>query len=157
MSARRNFAASLAEGYYCRALGSEDWQETMKRLLKKISSGIWVGYSNGDYSTNLRGRNYEIEDACLTIDLSGNFRVKNKRANCYSEVCELAESAARLNKVQILDEQVIDGLGKAIQSGFDLKELKLIVDGRGTFKYYIGGLKKVSGSLFINIDYSVLN
>jgi len=72
----------------------------MKKPIHKSSVSIHLSYFNGGYTNNLNCDNVSIEINANTviyaIDLGCNFRVRNKKSNCYYDVCEFLEENARL-------------------------------------------------------------
>jgi hypothetical protein len=127
----------------------------MKRSLRKTTAGVSVTYSDGNYSNNLMGTEFELEQSeagiCLSINLASNLAVRNKSANCYSDACELAEDHASLKSVQIDESQVIDGLLNANQKTPNARwELKLLLGEKGTFRYSVK--PEISNrSVFLNV------
>jgi len=114
----------------------------MKRSLRKTTASVSVTYSHGNFSNNLTGTDFELEysevQICLSINLEGNLSVRNKSANCYSDVCELAEDNASLRSVQIDDSHVIDGLLDANNKCANARwTLKLFLGEKGTFGYSV--------------------
>jgi len=114
----------------------------MKQSLRKSTSGISVTYSNGNYTNNLVGAEFELDESesriCLNINLDGNLRVRNKAVNCYDDACELAECHTILKAVQIDEEQIIKGLIKAHQRNPSAHlELQLRLGEKGTFLYSV--------------------
>lgn len=127
----------------------------MKRTLRKTAARVSITYSNGNYSNNLTGTDFSLYESegriCLSIDLSGNLRVRNKESNCYADARELAEEHSTLEAVQIDERQVIEGLSKANQRTPNPRwELQLLLGEKGTFKYSVKSIMS-HGSLFLNI------
>ena len=127
----------------------------MKRSLRKTTAGVSVTYSDGNFSNNLTGTEFELEhseaDICLNINLEGNLSVRNKSANCYSDACELAEDHASLKAVQIDDSQVIDGLLNANEKAPNARwKLKLLLGEKGTFSYSVKP-EMANGSVSLNV------
>lgn len=127
----------------------------MKRSLRKTTAGVFVAYSNGNYSNNLTGTEFELEqsgtDICLSINLGGNLSVRNKSANCYSDACELADDHTSLKSIQIDDSQVIDGLLNANQKTPNANwKLELLLGNKGTFNYHVKP-EMSNGSVFLNV------
>ena len=83
----------------------------MENTLLKQSLGMYVEYSDGGYSGNMRGRNFTFQvlggQACLTIDMSGNLRVKNKAASQYEDAGEFVEQHIKVKHIQILDADLV--------------------------------------------------
>lgn len=128
----------------------------MKRSLRKTTTGISVTYTGGNYSNNLRGTEFELEEAegrvCLSINLESNLRVRNKSTNSYTDACELARDHSTLKWVQIDEDQVVDGLIAASQRTPNARwELKLRLGEKGTFTYSIKP-RKVNGSVFLDVQ-----
>jgi len=127
-----------------------------KRLLSKGPSPIWIGLSDGRYLSDLVGRSYEIEDLCLNIDLSRNFRVHNKRTPVYAEICALMKAPTLMTLFQIRDLLVIEGLGEILPSKTTLAELALIVrevEDKRIFRYSISELAKGRDSLYLKVGF----
>jgi hypothetical protein len=127
----------------------------MKRSLRKTPAGVSVSYSDGNYSNDLTGTDFIVEESegciCLSIDLSGNLRVRNKESNCYYDVCELAEQHSSLKSVQIDENQVIDGLTTVYRRSPNARrELKLLLGEKGAFKYSVTPTES-DGSIFLNV------
>lgn len=127
----------------------------MKRSLRKTAASVSVTYSDGNFSNNLTGTEFELEQSegviCLSINLAGNLGVKNKAANCYSDACELAEDHASLKSVQIDEGKIIDGLLNANQKTPNARwELKLLLGEKGTFKYSVKP-EISNSSVFLNV------
>lgn len=127
----------------------------MKRSLKKTTASVSVTYSDGNYSNNLMGTEFELEqsgaDICLCINLESNLSVRNKSANCYSDACELAEDQASLKSVQIDDSQVIGGILSANEKTPNAHwKLKLLLGNNGTLSYSIKP-EMSNGSVFLNV------
>lgn len=127
----------------------------MKRLLRKTAASVSVTYSDGNYSNNLAGTEFELEQSeagiCLNINLEGNLSVRNKFASCYSDACELAEDHASLKSVQIDDSQVVDGLLSANQKTPNARwKLKLLLGNKGVLNYSAKP-EMSNGSVFLNI------
>ena len=129
----------------------------MKRALRRTTAGVSVIYSEGNFSNNLTGADFALEESeaciCLSIDLSGNLRVRNKESNCYYDACELAEQHSSLKSVQVDDRQVTDGLAAALRRTPNARwELRLLLGEKGTFKYSVTVTrKKSSNSIFLNV------
>jgi len=127
----------------------------MKRYLRKTTAGISVTYSDGNYSNNLMGTEFELEQSeagiCLSINLASNLAVRNRSTNCYSDACELAEDHASLKSVQIDEGQVIDGLVIANQKTPNARwQLKILLGDMGMFRYSVK--PKISNrSVFLNV------
>ena len=127
----------------------------MKHLLRKTTTSVSVTYSNGNYSNNLTGTDFELERSefqiCLSINLVGNLTVRNKAANCYYDACELAADSALLKAVQIDEDQVIDGLSAANRNTPNANwQLSLGLGEKGKFDYAVKP-EMVNGSLFLNV------
>lgn len=124
------------------------------RPLKKTSASVFVAYSDGNFSNNLTGTDFELENSeantiCLSINLEGNLLVRNKSANCYSDACELAEDHASLRSVQIDDNQVIYGLLKASRKAPDARwKMRLLLGEKGVFHYFVQ-LEKSNGGVLL--------
>jgi len=127
----------------------------MKRSLRKTTAGVSVTYAKGNYSNNLIGADFTLEEseACMyfDIDLSSNLRVRNKEANCYYDACELSEQHSSLKMVQIDDSKIIEGLIAALRRIPHARwELRLLLGEKGTFKYSVT-LSGSSDSIFLNV------
>jgi len=127
----------------------------MKRSLKKTAAGVWVTYSDGEYSNNLAGSDFTVEESqghiCLRIDLSCNLRVRNKEDCCYYDACELAEQHSKLKSVQIGEDQVIKGLAAASKRVPPASwELELALGEKGTFKYSVQP-RRSAHSIFLDV------
>ncbi|HJW30061.1 MAG TPA: hypothetical protein VJ508_12555 [Saprospiraceae bacterium] len=117
----------------------------MKQLLRKTAALISVTYSDENYTDNLVGTEFELEQSeeiiCLNINLTGNLSAEHKLAlaNCYLDACELAEHYSLLKSIHIDSEsKIIGGLLKANRKTPNAKwELKLLLGTLGTFKYSI--------------------
>ena len=125
------------------------------RSLRKKSAGISVTYSGGNFSNNLIGAEFELEEsegcACLSINLASNLSVRNKAVNCYADACELAEDKLSLASVQIDEGQVIDGLIAAKNRNPVTRwELKLLLGEKGAFTYSVEP-EMVNGSIVLKI------
>jgi hypothetical protein len=128
-----------------------------RKLLSTGPSPIWFGLSDGRYLSELVGRSYEVEDSCLSIDLSRNFRVHNKRAPFYTEMCALIKAPGLMNLCQIRDSLVIEGLSEILASK-TLAELALIVkdvEDKHTFRYSISEVAKGPDSLYLKVAFCV--
>lgn len=127
----------------------------MKRSLRKTTTGISVTYSDGNFSNNLTGTEFELEESkdslTLSINLAGNLHVRNKSANCYADACELVENHSSLQSVQIDEERIIDGLIAAAQKTPNLPwRLTLLFAEKVVFQYAVKPTAS-NGSLFFNV------
>ncbi len=128
----------------------------MKRTLRRTSDGVSISYSGGVFSNNLRGTDFAWEEVdgsiCLSIDLSGNFRVRQKSASCYQDACDLAENASNLKTVH-LDWAVAAKL-VPIRKRFSDAEwrLELNLGQKGTFEYSVTHMTRRPGTLFMNVS-----
>ena len=127
----------------------------MKRSLRKTTADISITSSDGNFSNNLTGTEFELEESedriCLSINLAGNLGVRNKTANCYADACELVEDHSSLESVQIDERQIIDGLIAARQRTPNARwELKLLLGEKGTFTYSVKPTTS-NGSVFLNV------
>ena len=130
-------------------------EAAMKRSLRKGTAGISIEYVTGDYSNNLVGAEFELEelgtDICINIDLTGNLRVRNKATNSYADAIELIEDHASLKSVQIDDVQVVKGLVAAHHRSPNARwMLKLFAGERNAFTYLITP-KGLDGSVLLNV------
>lgn len=149
---RRQYAAQRSEW----GGGITARKTLMKRSLRKTDAHVSVQYTNGNYSNNLRGTEFELEGKedciCLSINLESNLRVRNKSVNSYHDVNELARDHALLKWVQIDDEQVIDGLSAASNRSPTARwELTLRLGEKGTFTYPVKP-RTVNHSLFLDVQ-----
>jgi opacity protein-like surface antigen len=127
----------------------------VKQSLSKKATMISVTYSGGGYSNNLTGTNFSLEESedlmCLSIDLSGNLRVRNKESNCYADALELTEQHSSMRSVQIDESKVVDRLIAACQRAPSARwNLKLLLGDRGAFKYSVT-LKESDGNIFFDV------
>lgn len=127
----------------------------MKRSLRKTTASVSVTYFDGNYSNNLTGTEFELEQLeaviCLSVNLESNLSVRNKSVNCYSDACELVKDHASLKSVQIDDSQVIGGLRDADEKTPNAHwKLKLLFGDKGTFNYSVKP-EMSNGSLFLNV------
>ncbi len=127
----------------------------MKHLLRKTATSVSITYSNGNYSNNLTGTDFELERSefqiCLRINMVGNLNVRNKAANCYDDACELAADSALLKSVQIDEDQVINGLSSAIRNTPNANwKLSLGLGEKDSVDYSVKP-EMVNGSLFLNV------
>lgn len=125
----------------------EGYEREMKRIIRKTSFGVSVTYKNGNFSNNLNGKNATIlvENNVLyfTIDLSPNLRVKNKAANCFYDINELADDHLLLDTLQIDDDGILKGLAKVWKNNQNANlQLQLDIAEKGFFKFLVS----VSGS-----------
>ena len=88
--------------------------ESMRKFIQKGVSGISVVYKSGDYSNNLMGENFEIENdgnlIRFIIDLSRNLRMRDKASNSYLDARTLFENSEDLKSIQIDEEKIITEL-----------------------------------------------
>ena len=88
------------------------------RSLRKSGSPLHVGYGS-TYSNNLIGKNFEYrvrESFEMRVDLSGNLRSRNTECFSYVDARELADGAVlELRRVEILEDQVLENLSRAIE------------------------------------------
>lgn len=127
----------------------------MERSLRKREASVSVTFSDGDYSNNLIGVGFRLEESesfmCLGVDLSGNLRVRDKESNQYEDAQILAEKISILRSVQIDEDQVVDRLVAACQRSPNSRwEIRLLLGEKGTFKYPVK-LTRSSGSIFFDI------
>lgn len=128
----------------------------MKRSLRKTDAHISVHYTNGNYSNNLRGTEFELEEpeGCirLIVNLESNLKVRNKSVNSYHDANELARDHVLLEWVQLDDEQVIDGLIAAGNRSPNARwELTLRLGEKDTFSYSVKP-RMVNHSMFLDVQ-----
>lgn len=114
----------------------------MKRSLRKSDADVSVAYSDGGYSNNLRGEDFELErlDAgiSLSINLTSNLLVRNKAANCYADASEFVEKHALLESVQIFDSDVVRGVLDTCDKNPNAEwKLRLLLGTRKAFEYSV--------------------
>ncbi|MCU1268812.1 MAG: hypothetical protein JWN74_106 [Acidobacteriaceae bacterium] len=82
----------------------------MNRIIRKSSCSMHVGYSSGNFSNNMRGRNFAFGvvggQACLTVDMSGNLRVQNKAGYEYLDARDFVQQHNKVQHIQIPDDVV---------------------------------------------------
>jgi hypothetical protein len=127
----------------------------MERSLRKSAAGVSVTYSDGNYTNNLTGSDFTVEESqghiFLRIDLSRNLHVRNKEDYCHYDACELAEQHSKLRSVQIDHDQVIKGLAAASRRVPHASwELELALGEKGTFKYRVQPRESI-GSIFLDV------
>lgn len=104
----------------------------MEYLLKKSKENIHIEYDDGDFSNNLFGSNFTLipnsanKSLELRIDLSSNFRVRNKQTNTYYDMMELERNIDRLKVLSFNDKTVIKLL-KQIWNNLNFKVENLIL------------------------------
>lgn len=132
----------------------------MEQSLLKASVGMHVGYANGGFSNNLRGKNFRLAkrggSPCLSIDMSGNTHVRNKQQNCCLDALELLEHKATLADLQIDSADLVrDFFQRAKDAGLTGRGCKLELDfaERGTLLYSISKVDFQSGAYFdVSLD-----
>lgn len=127
----------------------------MKRTIRRTASGISVSYSDHGFSNNLTGTDFAWEEnngsLRLWIDLSGNLRVRNKNANCYDDVYDLANNHAKLKSVQ-LDEPVAGKVVELVKKFPTARcNLQLQIGSKGTFDYTVERFSQSPGTLFLYV------
>ena len=128
----------------------------MKHMLRKTSINISINYTNGNFSNNLTGTDFSLDDSddkiTLSINLATNLRVKNKTLNCYADACDLANDHFMLDQLQIYDEQVIKDIVAAKKKNSDaVWMLYLLLGEKGKFECSV--MPTISnGSLFLNVQ-----
>ena len=88
----------------------------------------------------------------VSIDLSCNLRVRNKKSNCIFDANELAEDHALIKSIQINNQQIFDGLIKIRKANPDsVWKLELSIGDKMIFNYsvIVSGSK---GSVFFEIE-----
>jgi hypothetical protein len=67
----------------------------MIESVKKGSIGLYISYSDGNFTSNLYGRNFQFEqkdnEIIFSIDLTKNIKTRNKQMNSYIDIMELKE------------------------------------------------------------------
>lgn len=104
----------------------------MIKTLSKSSRNFYISYVNGNFTDNLFGKNFQIEDSNnvinFIIDISGNFHVKNKHENSYYDIQEFSEDRNDLKTVEIDGQNIYENTVKELSNKSDY-ELNL------TFKF----------------------
>jgi len=92
----------------------------MKKFLRKSDTRISVYYDSGNYSHNMHGRNIAIDTGdsrnLVFIDLSKNYRSRNKESNSYLDIIEIQEDADDLTSITIHEEKLIEPIGREMES-----------------------------------------
>lgn len=118
-------------------------------------------YTDGNFSNNLYGTEFELEESedvlCLSINMDCNLRVRNKDANNYTDACDLAYYYEVLESIQIDDPKVIKGL-IAGHSNRPHAHWKLILrlGVKGIFRYAASPKPECSGSSVVFNIHEVL-
>jgi hypothetical protein len=130
----------------------------MRRTLRRTAAGVSVSYSDHDFSNNLTGTDFAWEQsvdgllACLSIDMTGNFRVRSKEsANCYQDACDLAENHFKLKTVQLFSpvpEKLLP-VFRRVQNA--VWQLELNLGDKGKFRYSITQFRPTAGTLFMDV------
>ena len=125
----------------------------MKKSIRRAAVGVSVTYSDGGFSNNLMGSSIEVDALpdflCVSIDLARNIHVRNKRANCFDDGCQLAERYAKLGSVQIDDRQVLERLTAVFKRFPRTKwQIELSLGEKGTFKYLTRPRMLTGGIIF---------
>lgn len=112
----------------------------MERSLHKGSTDMHVGYSSGDFSNNLHGKNFTFHTSGgkphLRVDMSGNLRVQNKRQNCYLDALDCVKNRAALNHIQLDREMILD-FGRQTKLPIPEWRLELDFGEKGHFVYSV--------------------
>lgn len=127
----------------CKRETAEGYARAMKRSLRKTSTGISVTYTGGNYSNNLAGSDFTVDESdefiCVSVDLSCNLRVRNKDSNSYYDACELAEDHAKLLSLEIDDLRITNGLDRVHRRHQKAQwQLELHIGDKGIFRYWVG-------------------
>lgn len=122
----------------------------MKHTIRKTSSDLHVGYSDGGFSNNLRGENFtsEMNGRTLTlgINLESNLRTRNKSANSYADALEFLEKHDRLNLLQLNEEKVVSAIASAWKrNSANEMRLALSLGNNGSFSYEVKPQKIAGG------------
>ena len=133
---------------------------TMEQSLLKASVGMHVGYANGGFSNNLRGKNFKLVERsgspCLRIDMSGNTHVRNKQQNSCIDALELLEHKENLAHVQVMDADLVhDFFKRAKNAELTGRGCRLELDfaERGALLYSISKVEFRSGAYFdVSLD-----
>jgi hypothetical protein len=123
--------------------------------LRKGSTVLGVTYSDGGYTNNLFGSAIAVEmrDGRFTIviDMTSNFRVRNKGTNTYLDAEELATKRGVLSAIQIDETKVIDGLVSAWnRAGHPSVFMRVLLATHGTATYQVRP-ETVGSTLYLNV------
>lgn len=88
----------------------------MTKNLEKLPFRILVIYRNGEYTNTLIGTGLALETEgrfkSLSLDLTNNFKVQNKKLACYKDACELLQLKERIKHIQFVNDVIeIDEMG----------------------------------------------
>lgn len=131
-------------------------KETLvQRILRKTAAQVSVTYNHGNFSNNLNGTDFLLNESeveiLLTVDLSSNLHVRNQSSNCYSDAIELASDYSKLDMLQIDEQQIIDALVSAKKKNPNAPWFFQINLGeKGLFKFSVTPTLS-NGSLFFNV------
>jgi hypothetical protein len=95
----------------------------VKRRLRATRAAVDVQYSDGDYSNNLVGTDFALQDdattTLLSVDLSSNIRTRHRESNSFLDAEEFARKPVSLKSVHIADAQVSAGIAAQRQQNPD--------------------------------------
>lgn len=128
----------------------------MIKELRKTSSPISITYSKGDFSNNLLGTNFKVdnshENIVFSIDLSSNNKVRNKDTNSYYDVNDLLIKHSELETLQIFENKIIYDISLLFKNNKSKNwELELIIAEKGTLKYKINKIQ-IDGNITFHVN-----
>jgi hypothetical protein len=123
----------------------------VERPLLKSSLVLHVGYSNGDYSNNMRGRDffYRVHGgrAVLRIDMSGTLRTRTTEQSEDVDACALVEKYKLLNHIEF-DDSVVKKFAMLAKAAPTEWQLELDFADKGSFGYSVTKLEEDDSARF---------
>ena len=108
--------------------------------LRKSGCLVYISWAN-TFSGNLWARDFQLKTSPefeLSFDLNTNLSSRNKETNSYLDARELADGEIKnLNLVQIDEDQVVEGISRALQRLEPPSEWKLTIQLEGEWGFHV--------------------
>lgn len=126
---------------------------SLEKTLRRTPAGIYINFTNGNFSNNLYASHFTLDEGdgtiTLSLDLDANLRTRFKTGNDYLDVVELAEHQDELRSLQINNERVNKGIAEAlVRSPIATMKLILHIGQYGSFQYLVNPEVRRTGLVF---------